>query len=109
MQRRPQVRPAAALQDDPGAVYRALRGLERRGLVWARWEPNPAGPARKVYTITDAGVSALRTWTDDDLEVVRKLLDSYEPLPGPFHAWTGILRLAAAGLGGCSMCRGAGC
>jgi DNA-binding PadR family transcriptional regulator len=44
--------------------------------VRARWEPNPAGPARKVYGITGAGVTALRTWTRD-LEIVRKLLDSY--------------------------------
>jgi len=65
-----------ALQDDPGTVYRALRGLERRGLVQARWEPNPAGPARKVYSVTGPGGAALRTWTRD-LEIVRKLLDSY--------------------------------
>jgi poly-beta-hydroxybutyrate-responsive repressor len=64
------------LQDDPGTVYRALRGLERQGLLRARWEPNPAGPARKVYSITGTGVTALMTWTRD-LEIVRKRLDSY--------------------------------
>ncbi|NKZ07053.1 helix-turn-helix transcriptional regulator [Actinomadura latina] len=64
------------LQDDPGAVYRALRELERRGLVEARWEPNPAGPARKVYSITGPGLAALTDWARD-LEALRKLLDSY--------------------------------
>ncbi|MFD0854344.1 helix-turn-helix transcriptional regulator [Actinomadura adrarensis] len=64
------------LQDDPGTVYRTLRALERRGLVEARWEPNPAGPARKVYSITTPGTKILKTWTRD-LETARKLLDSY--------------------------------
>ncbi|MFG2090358.1 MULTISPECIES: PadR family transcriptional regulator [unclassified Spirillospora] len=64
------------LQDDPGAIYRALRGLERRGLVQARWEPNPAGPARKVYSVTDPGATALKVWTRD-LETLQNLLDSY--------------------------------
>jgi PadR family transcriptional regulator PadR len=64
------------LQDEPGTVYRTLRALERRGLVRARWEPNPAGPARKVYSITEPGITTLGTWTRD-LETVRKLLDSY--------------------------------
>jgi PadR family transcriptional regulator PadR len=64
------------LQDEPGTVYRTLRALERRGLVRARWEPNPAGPARKVYSITEPGITTLRNWTRD-LETVRKLLDCY--------------------------------
>lgn len=64
------------LQDDPGAIYRALRGLERQGLLQARWEPNPAGPARKVYSVTGTGAAALEIWTRD-LQALRKLLDFY--------------------------------
>ncbi|XRQ11854.1 PadR family transcriptional regulator [Actinomadura welshii] len=64
------------LQDDPGAIYRTLRTLERRGLVQARWEPNPAGPARKVYSVTAPGASALKTWTRD-LETLQEHLDCY--------------------------------
>lgn len=64
------------LQDDPGTVYRALHGLERKGLVEARWEANPSGPARKVYNVTRPGTAALRSWTRD-LEGMRKILDHY--------------------------------
>ena len=42
-----------------GGVYRALRGLERRGLVASRWEPSAIGPARRTYHITDRGLGVL--------------------------------------------------
>ncbi len=38
-----------------GSLYPALRVLEQDGLVTAQWEIPPAGPARKVYSLTDAG------------------------------------------------------
>jgi len=33
------------------AVYRALRALERDGLVESRWDEPLSGPARRVYSI----------------------------------------------------------
>ncbi len=33
------------------AVYRALRAMERDGLVESRWDDPPSGPARRVYSI----------------------------------------------------------
>lgn len=42
-----------------GVLYPALRAMEREGLVSARWETQPSGPARKIYTLTEAGQSAL--------------------------------------------------
>ena len=48
-----------ALQLGEGSLYPALRTLERDGLVFSRWEPQPAGPARKVYELTEAGHAEL--------------------------------------------------
>ncbi len=47
-------------------LYPALRALERDGLVSSKWEIQPNGPARKIYTITKKGQSTLakrtRAW-----------------------------------------------
>jgi len=39
---------------DTVAVYRALRAMERDGLVESRWDAPGAGPARRVYTVACA-------------------------------------------------------
>jgi poly-beta-hydroxybutyrate-responsive repressor len=41
-------------------IYRTLRQLEQQGLVTSAWEAGPDGPARRVYTLTDAGKRWLR-------------------------------------------------
>lgn len=53
------LRPLGFAGDDPGGVYRALRALERDGLVASGWEPSQAGPARRIYTLTRAGMEEL--------------------------------------------------
>ncbi len=45
--------------DDPGGLYRALRGLEGDGLVRSAWEPSSAGPDRRIYELTRAGMEEL--------------------------------------------------
>jgi PadR family transcriptional regulator PadR len=47
---------------DPGTVYRTLRSLEASGLVVSEWETGSAGPARRVYQLTDAGQGRLSEW-----------------------------------------------
>jgi PadR family transcriptional regulator, regulatory protein PadR len=37
---------------DTVAVYRALRRLERDGLVESRWDQPFSGPARRIYSLT---------------------------------------------------------
>ncbi|MBI4320264.1 MAG: helix-turn-helix transcriptional regulator [Chloroflexi bacterium] len=61
-------------------LYRTLRKLEKDGLVSSTWEPGPEGPARRVYSLTDAGrwwldmgVTALRTYR----ELIDHFFDSY--------------------------------
>ncbi len=40
-------------------LYRTLRQMEKDGFLESTWEPGPTGPARRVYTITDAGYAWL--------------------------------------------------
>lgn len=47
---------------DPAVVYRMLRRLEREGAVASSLRPGGGGPARKVYTLTDAGRTRLAGW-----------------------------------------------
>ena len=61
-------RSAEALKMGEGALYPALRALERDGLVVSRWETLPSGPARRAYTLTDAGQARLA----QQIEVWRK-------------------------------------
>jgi poly-beta-hydroxybutyrate-responsive repressor len=62
---------------DPANVYRALRELERDGYVTSQWDTNvTSGPARRVYTITDAGLEALNLWSSA-LDNYRQSLDRF--------------------------------
>jgi len=47
---------------DPGALYRRLAAMERRGLVEHRMCRSDKGPARKVYLPTTQGAEALDDW-----------------------------------------------
>jgi PadR family transcriptional regulator, regulatory protein PadR len=47
---------------DVGNVYRALRGMEERGLVTSEWSDELPGPAKRTYEITDEGRRALERW-----------------------------------------------
>lgn len=46
---------------DRGSVYRTLRQLEKDGLVTSGWDTSKDGPARRLYTLTDAGRLYLET------------------------------------------------
>jgi PadR family transcriptional regulator len=47
---------------DVGNLYRALRALEHEGLVTSEWNAELPGPAKRTYSLTDAGRSALAAW-----------------------------------------------
>jgi poly-beta-hydroxybutyrate-responsive repressor len=61
---------------DPGTVYRTLRQLERDGLIRSHWDLGDAGPARRMYELTEAGEAFLRTWAQG-LEQYRQMLDAF--------------------------------
>lgn len=47
---------------DPGGLYRALRVMERDGLVTSSWEHSSAGPARRTYDLLPDGTDWLHAW-----------------------------------------------
>lgn len=49
-------------------VYRALVGLHRDGLASLEVQQPAEGPARKVYTITPEGITALGEWLRSGIE-----------------------------------------
>ena len=49
---------------DVGTIYRTLRQLERAGFVSSLWDTSEAGPARRTYSLTQAGDAFLSTWMD---------------------------------------------
>lgn len=56
------LKPMGVADGNPGAVYRTLRDLEKAGLTRSGWKASPAGPARRVYRLTQAGHEALESW-----------------------------------------------
>jgi poly-beta-hydroxybutyrate-responsive repressor len=64
------------IEKEPGGVYRALRALEREGLLYSAWETSSAGPARRGYELTWEGEETLAEWSAT-LATTRRLLDHY--------------------------------
>jgi PadR family transcriptional regulator len=61
---------------NPGTLYRTLRHMEKEGLCRSKWETSKGGPARRVYTITDAGHAYLDFWAEA-LEQYRRNMDTF--------------------------------
>jgi PadR family transcriptional regulator len=62
-------------------LYRTLRQMEKDGFLESTWEPGPTGPARRVYTITDAG----HAWLDSSaamFDTYRQTIDRFLDLYG---------------------------
>jgi poly-beta-hydroxybutyrate-responsive repressor len=57
-------------------LYRMLRQLEKDGLVRSAWETQAGGPARRVYTLTEAGRSLLDAGAGF-LERYRRAIDAF--------------------------------
>ncbi|MGY1843992.1 PadR family transcriptional regulator [Modestobacter sp. SYSU DS0875] len=67
-----------------GTIYPLVGRLRRLGLLDERAEPSPAGPARKVFSLSVAGRAALSEWVGQWLattSAVRGLLASAGALP----------------------------
>ena len=61
---------------NPGTMYRTLRHMEKNGIVKSKWETSGAGPARRMYSITDAGDAHLELWANS-LERYRQTMDAF--------------------------------
>jgi poly-beta-hydroxybutyrate-responsive repressor len=61
---------------DQGNVYRTLRQLEKDNLIKSEWDTSSDGPARRIYSITDAGEQYLKMWASS-LEQYQNMLNSF--------------------------------
>src|ERR671939_269044 len=61
---------------NPGTLYRTLRQMEKNGVVKSKWETSKGGPARRMYSITDAGETYLDFWAEA-LEQYQRNLDAF--------------------------------
>ena len=53
---------------DQGNVYRTLRKLEKENMVKSEWDISTGGPAKRIYSLTDAGEAYLKTCSDSLLQ-----------------------------------------
>ena len=49
---------------DAGTLYRTLRRMEKEGLCESEWETSGSGPARRTYSVTEAGEEYLAAWAE---------------------------------------------
>jgi PadR family transcriptional regulator PadR len=61
---------------NPGTLYRTLRQMENNGLCKSTWETSKGGPARRMYTITDAGEAYLGFWAEA-LDQYQRSMDTF--------------------------------
>jgi poly-beta-hydroxybutyrate-responsive repressor len=73
---------------NPGTMYRTLREMEENGVVKSKWETTKGGPARRMYSITDAGEAYLQFWIKS-LEQYQRNMDAF------FRIYTGGARRRA--------------
>lgn len=45
-----------------GSLYRILRKMEGRNLVFSQWESSTLGPKKRIYQITEVGCNELADW-----------------------------------------------
>jgi len=90
---------------DPASVYKALRQMEREGIVSSHWELPGRGPARRVYTLTSDGRDLLEAWAHT-LERNRAVLDTFldrfrSSTPAPYdHSHNGPVDHVLESIGG---------
>jgi DNA-binding PadR family transcriptional regulator len=70
--------PMGTFSDSPGAIYPALRRLERQGLLHGRVEPSAGLRRKQTFRLTPRGLAALKEWLERPLtraDVVRGMED----------------------------------
>lgn len=61
---------------DQGNLYRLLRKLEQDNLVCSEWDTGGSGPAKRKYSITEAGINYLQGYANQ-LENYQTMLDQF--------------------------------
>jgi DNA-binding PadR family transcriptional regulator len=65
------------------SVYRALQALERSGLARSTWNLSSAGPAKRIYEITQEGIGVLQSWVRvlaEKQALVQSFMSKYDEL-----------------------------
>lgn len=70
---------------DKGNFYRTLRQLEKDNMVSSEWDTTSNGPAKRIYSITDAGEKYLGIWANT-LSHQQKMLNQFFNLYNPFFS-----------------------
>ena len=76
---------------NPGTFYRTLRQMEKDGMVSSNWDTSEGGPARRVYSITDAGEAYLNYWAQS-LNQYQRMMETFfrlytgQPTPREKHS-----------------------
>jgi len=65
-----------------GTFYRTLRQMEKDGMVHSSWETSEGGPARRMYSITEAGEAYLKLWAES-LDQYQRMMNTF------FQLYTG--------------------
>ncbi|MFJ8066287.1 poly-beta-hydroxybutyrate-responsive repressor [Psychrobacillus sp. NPDC096426] len=68
---------------DQGNFYRLLRQLEKDALVTSEWDTTSGGPAKRIYSITEAGKQYLDLWAGS-LGQYQKMLNQFFNIYNPF-------------------------
>jgi PadR family transcriptional regulator len=63
-------------------LYRTLRQMEKDGFLESTWEPGPTGPARRMYSITDAG----QVWLESSAAMLNAYRDTIDRFFGLYGA-----------------------
>lgn len=66
---------------DLGNLYRLLRSLEEEGIVGSDWDESLAGPAKRVYRLTESGRALLGHWAvalGEARDLITAFIDRYE-------------------------------
>jgi PadR family transcriptional regulator PadR len=71
---------------DHGNFYRMLRQLEKDEFVRSQWETSETGPAKRLYSLTEAGETYLKAYAGQ-LEQYQAMLDQF------FRMYTSMLDL----------------
>lgn len=61
---------------DQGNFYRILRQLEKDELVTSVWDTSSGGPAKRIYSITEAGEQYLDLWAGS-MGQYQKMMDQF--------------------------------
>jgi DNA-binding PadR family transcriptional regulator len=67
---------------EPGAAYTMLRRMEERSLITSEWAKKETDADRRVYTLTDGGMNALK----EGLEMVERRRQEMERLVHFYNA-----------------------